>query len=422
MKNNNIIIISDDIKSAKKFADNIVLLRSYDHLQILNKDNCFLELENQYPDLIMLHIKRDKDIEIINRLKQMDNIKRTSIIVLIEQDDKEILCSAFDAGVDDYMNINTDDTEAVMRIMWGLKKKYILDNSAKKSDILDYMEVTDKASGFYNKKYTQKIFEREYKNIIKSGENAIFMVISSDLSDRNNLTQRALGDVLQKVIRTNDIVGFTTNDRFYMLLFNTTEIGAKTLFDRINQELNNKATVSAAAITISNCKDKSFNETEKFLAHSMGKALLKSNSFIFEKDFKQPVLSFDNSSILNNKNNGNIKNIFLAKTEKIILPLFFKMQAIYEPKLFNTKFFQVNNDKESRFFVQSKNYASEISILYGDYSRLTVEIKNTFKGNSNIQKVIFEKEDFTSEKIEDIMQNVLENFRNIIYNNEEEVL
>lgn len=173
MKDNNVIIISDNRQKSEKFASKIILLRTYDSVAIFEKSEVVKRLEDAALDLILLHAEQAKDIDIIKELRMLPNLKNTTIIMLTEFYDEDMLCSAFDCGIDDFMDINTDNTELIMRIMWGLKKKKILDYCDKKSEVLKFIEETEPVSGFYKEKYTRKIFEDEYNKLIKNNEIAV---------------------------------------------------------------------------------------------------------------------------------------------------------------------------------------------------------------------------------------------------------
>lgn len=420
MKDNNVIIISDNRQKSEKFASKIILLRTYDSVAIFEKSEVVKRLEDAALDLILLHAEQAKDIDIIKELRMLPNLKNTTIIMLTEFYDEDMLCSAFDCGIDDFMDINTDNTELIMRIMWGLKKKKILDYCDKKSEVLKFIEETEPVSGFYKEKYTRKIFEDEYNKLIKNNEIAVFMMIATDLNSKDKISLQCLYDITKKTVRLNDLVGYAPDNRLYIFLYQTSEIGAKSIFDRISKLLPTDVTVSASAMKIASDR---FSEAEHILNKNLGIALTKSNNLVFAAK-KPEAKNYDNFDIsfLSKNNLKNIKKNFLDKMEKIITPSFFKMQAIYEPKLFNTVITQICNERESRFIVKSKNFSSEIAIKYENYKKLIVEINNISMNNKHSQKYSYATDEFSAEMLEEIMQKVLEKFRSNLYDSEEEVL
>lgn len=421
MSESNIFIISNNKTKAEDFTKKVVLLRSYDSVGILAKENAIEFLQNKEPDLILLHIEAKEDTALIQRLRCIKCLANTAIIILTEFDDEEMLCDAFDYGADDFMRIDSDDTELIMRIMWGVKKKILLDVSAKKNDILSKADITDFETGFYNKNYTEKLFEQEYNNIVLNNLTAVFMMVAADLNCKNNITNNRIAEIIKKVIRANDSCGFAQDGKFYILLYKTTEIGVSCIFERLNNLLPFGVSISASALKVG---ENSFSDAEYTLNKNLGAALIKGNNLIFISNRAEikPAIKFGikKEEIILPKN---VKNLFIAKMEKMLIPLFFKMQAIYEPKLFNTKISQSFGETESSFLIKSTNFTSKITIKYENYKKdILIGIIEMIHGEKFCSNYSFGNKDFSAERLENIMQTVLEKFRQNLYDSEEELL
>ena len=147
---------------------------------------------------------------------------------------------------------------------------------------------------------------------------------------------------------------------------------------------------------------------------------------IVETTPKNLTSKVDNVDRLADRQKNGLTNIkylqrdFAKRMEKLISPAFFKMQAIYEPKLFNTDILQVFNSSECRFIIKKENNKSEIVIKYNNDRQIGVEITENFKFKSNKEELSFSQEEFSSEKVENIIQTVAEKFRKNLYKNEEE--
>lgn len=421
MSENNIFIISNNKTKAEDFAGKIVLLRSSDSVGIVKKEKVIGFFQNKQPDLILLHIEEKEDTAIVQRLRCIKRLENTAIIILTEFDDEEMLCDAFDYGADDFMRIDSEDTELIMRIMWGVKKKILLDVSTKKNDILSRADITDSETGFYNKNFTRKFFEQEYNNILLNKLTAVFMMVAADLNCKNQITNNRIAEIIKRVIRANDSCGFAQDGRFYILLYKTAEIGVNCIFERLNSLLPVGVTISASALKVEeNC----FNDAEYSLNKNLGAALVKGNNLIFISNRAEikPEIKFGtkNEKIVLPKN---VKNIFIAKMEKMLIPLFFKMHAIYEPKLFNTKISQNFGETESTFLIKSINFTSEITIKYENYKKdILINVTDIMHGEQSCHSYSFDNKDFSIEQAENIMQTVLERYRQNLYDSEEELL
>lgn len=426
MKENNVIIISDNKNFAENLASKILLLRASDTIEIMDYKKAKNRLNNHRPDLILLHSEEAEQINFIKDIKNFSNVKTSSIIMVTDNKESDFLCKAFDYGIDDFIEEDTDETVLNMRIMWSLKKKLLADITQKKSSLLALIEVTD-ANGYFQKEYTQMIFEREYKKCLTRYEDTIFMILSADVRCKSPSANKKIEEALSKNLRKSDICGLAPDDKFYLILHKTDEKGAKKFFGRVNNVLPFETSVSAAAISISNIDN--FKVAEKNLNKKLIQSLTSGNSInIIEtptKNIAYKTKDFDRlteKSPQSKTGQANVKYIqrdFAKRMEKLISPAFFKMQAIYEPKLFNTDILQIFNSNECRFIIKKDSNKSEIVIKYNNDKKIGIEITENYKFKSNREELSFSQDDFSSEKVENIIQTVAEKFRKNLYTNED---
>lgn len=424
MKENNVIIISDNKNFATNLASKILLLRSSDSVGVMDYKKAGQKANNHPADLILIHTDEIEQLNFIKTVKNFSNLKRASILLVSDNRESDFLCRAFDFGIDDFIEENADETVLNMRIMWCLKKKLLADISHKKSSLLALIEVTDK-NGYFEKTYTQMIFEREYKKCLTRYDNTIFMILSADVRCKSANANKTIEEALVKTLRETDVCGHAPDEKFYLLLYKTDEKGAKKFFQRLNNVLPFETSVSASAMSISGIEN--FKVAEKNLNKKLIQSLTSVNAInIVETEQKNIQGKNENVDRLNDRQKNGLANVkylqrdFAKRMEKLISPAFFKMQAIYEPKLFNTDILQVFNSNECRFIIKKENNKSEIVLKYNNDRQIGVEISENFKFKENKEELSFSQEDFTSEKVENIIQTVAEKFRKNLYKNEDE--
>ncbi len=424
MKENNVIIISDNKNFAANLASKILLLRSSDSVGVMDYKKAGQKANNHPADLVLIHTDEIEQLNFIKTVKNFSNLKRASILLVSDNRGSDFLCRAFDFGIDDFIEENADETVLNMRIMWCLKKKLLADMSHKKSSLLTLIEVTDK-NGYFEKTYTQMIFEREYKKCLTRYDNTIFMILSADIRCKSPNANKTIEEALAKTLRKTDVCGHAPDEKFYLLLYKTDEKGAKKFFQRLNNVLPFETSVSAAAMSISGIEN--FKVAEKSLNKKLIQSLTSVNAInIVETAPKNLPSKPENVDRLNDRQKNGLANMkylqrdFAKRMEKLISPAFFKMQAIYEPKLFNTDILQVFNSNECRFIIKKENNKSEIVLKYNNDRQIGVEISETFKFKVNKEELSFSQEEFTSEKVENIIQTVAEKFRKNLYKNEDE--
>ena len=413
MKNDNIIIISHNKSLASKIANKINLLRSVDSLGFLDYEHIDNILSYKVPELLLMITFGYEDLTYIYKIRSYEKFKNTSIIMITNNFESDFLCKAFDIGIDDFIELSSDETVLLMRIMWALKNKIKKDSLMKKSEVLAFMDITDKETGFYQKIHTQEIFDREYKNILTHYDKAVFMIMSADIQCKSEVSVYQLAKLLKDFVRINDIVGFAPDNKIYLLLNQSEEKGAKNIFDRVNNALPFDCSISASAMNIALVDN--FKDAERLLNNSLDKALENVNSFIFEKNIVQNDTDID--LFMNNANN--FKGNYIKQIEKIVSPTFFKMKSIYEPKFFNTEIVQIISNQKSSFIIKNKEVTSSINITYPKYSDIVVEVNDACIEKSECDKIIVDIKDFTSEFLENIIQSLAENFRKMLYKSEE---
>ena len=424
MKENNVIIISDNKDFATDLASKILLLRSSDSVGVMDYKKAGQRANNHPADLVLIHTDDIEQLNFIKTVKNFSNLKRASILLVSDNRESDFLCRAFDYGIDDFIEENADETVLNMRIMWCLKKKLLADISHKKSSLLTLIEVTDK-NGYFEKPYTQMLFEREYKKCLTRYDDIIFMILSADVRCKSQSANKTIEEALVQTLRETDLCGHAPDDKFYLLLYKTDVRGAKRFFHRLNNVLPFETSVSAAAMCISGIEN--FKVAEKSLNKKLVQSLTSVNAInIVETAPKNIPVKTEQTDRLTERQKGGLANVkylqrdFAKRMEKLISPAFFKMQAIYEPKLFNTDILQVFNSNECRFIIKKENNKSEIVIKYNNDRQIGVEIVENFKFKSNKEELSFSQEEFSSEKVENIIQKVAEKFRNNLYKNEEE--
>lgn len=424
MKENNVIIISDNKNFATSLASKILLLRSSDSIGIMDYKKAEQKANNHPADLILVHINEFQQLNFIKTIKKFSNLKRASVLLISNHRESDFLCRAFDFGIDDFIEENADETLLNMRIMWCLKKKILTDISYKKSSLLTLIEVTDK-NGYFEKAYTQMIFEREYKKCLTRYDNTIFMILSADIRCKSPNANKTIEEALTKTLRETDLCGHAPDDKFYLFLYKTDEKGAKKFFARLNNILPFETSVSGSAMSVSGIEN--FKIAENNLNKTLIQSLTSVNAInIVETVQKNLENKSENIDRLNDTQKSGLANRkylqrdFAKRMEKLISPAFFKMQAIYEPKLFNTDILQVFNSNECRFIIKKESNKSEIVLKYNNDRQIGIEISENFKFDVNKEELSFSQEEFTREKVENIIQTVAEKFRKNLYKNEDE--
>ena len=162
--------------------------------------------------LIFYHLCADNEEEFLNfvqKIRQNDNTKTCSIILLFEEFDENTLCSAYEKGITDFLTLDATETEFTIRTLWCLKKRENLYESQNKKDILSQLKILDKNNQVYTENYTYTILKEESKK-----DWGTFVVAAPDINIRSKISPENLMNTIKKTVRSCDILGYASDFKF----------------------------------------------------------------------------------------------------------------------------------------------------------------------------------------------------------------
>ena len=134
---NNIVLITNNDKAALSIQKKILLLRNTDALTVIGYENCFENIKKYRPVLVLYHLKDDEKeaenfLNFLQKLKQTKEFETTSVMMLYEYLDEDVLSSAFEKGLTDFMPVDSSDSEFTIRTIWCLQKREFLSETEEK--------------------------------------------------------------------------------------------------------------------------------------------------------------------------------------------------------------------------------------------------------------------------------------------------
>lgn len=389
--NNNIVLITENFRLAQKIKSKLVLLRNNDNIDIVEPEDCISEIREKKPSVVFFHLSKFNEEEFFDFLlktKQSDDLKNISIILLYDFFNEDILCSAFELGISDFISTKTTETELTVRTIWALQKQEKITDLQNKIDILKDLKIIDKQSEIFTEEYTTaKIKEEMTKN------NGSFVVVAPDINIRNKISPNLIIKTIKKSIRKNDIIGFATDFKFYLWLKNATKEHVLTILQKIQKNLSLDFSISAGFMET---KNNDFNKVVKLTNEALSKALLKGHSFICAEE--------------NNRKQDNTIKKKTNSIEEFLSPLFYQYQKRYEEKLFETKIKQFVS-KEKSFF-KLENEKGQSSFILTNYSDLKIEIlQNIVDMEIKAEKISFDKNKTNVEQIESFLIAFIKDFQ-----------
>lgn len=414
MGNGSILIISNDDSTGRRISEKIKLLRECDTIRIVSYIEAISVLNSTQPSLIMVYSSNVDSVSIVKEIRSIKALDKVPIIYIMETLLEEQLLNAFDNGIDDFFCLNDSDSVILMRILLTLQKSILYKQIDIHQEILISAEIIDKQTGLYKKEKAPVALRNFFsKSIEENLENTVFMYVKPVALDTNKrLNLPKIADIIKSIPRGNDIVAYGKNNGFYLILYNAGVAGSKSLATRIKNALSNVCKIYATAAEITT----SFEEMEPILCQSLKDQISADKEYNYLYELKvAEAADFIDIKDENGKRFKDFKKEFFNNFELMVAPVFYQAQTKNEVAFPNAKITSNITESESSFKITQDNVSSELVIKYPTYIKLLIDIKHEETDTPPvIRRLSYDFEDFSSEKLSSILDDVISEFSNKI--------
>lgn len=407
----NIILITNDETVVQVLKPKLVLLREVDNILPTKYSAALAEIKNVVPEVVLLYCSKEKEecLELIRKIKTNEQTKRTSILLVVDNYDQDFILSAYDENITDYLTLNADDAEILMRTIWGIKKSFLTDTLNKQHDLLEELAVIDKNTGFYTNEYSDKIFDNEFKTLKKLNLDGILMLVSASEESKTKLNPLQLAKAIKNSTRNSDVIVHGNANRFYVLLSETNLKGAFCVWDKIKRAVGENYTLIAGITTIG---EKTSEEMKTGLINALAEANSTKQDLVIvseeEKNLSSDWLDKINST---QKNFKLFKQAFNKKLDKVITPVFFQMQKLYEEKLFKTQIEQYSNQTLSSFVLKKDDQISELKITYPGFSKINIDLVHQGLDSPENKRISLDLTELDESRLMKILEDFIQEFK-----------
>lgn len=405
MDNNNILIITDETNIAQDLENKILLLRKNDYVTTGNYGNALSKIEELKPSAILVceNIARDMTLGLISQIKTLSN--QSAIILLYNEENSEFILSAYDRGADDFCEITSESYELVIRIIKALQFASMRNINRRNSKILVQNAICDELTGLYNFKPAAEIFDSELAQDIKSS--GIFMILAPSEEGKKSFSMEKFASVIKNSVRAQDITSLGKGAKIYIMLCKSDESGALQVLDKINKNYGIECAIKAGITKYNAAED--FKQIEKRALNALSEAMFSDRNYcIFssEEKPKETSTGWEEFEPQTAKDFKLFKQTFYKKMEKVITPVFFRLQKLYEDKLHGVRINQYINENECVFHLKNQNQESRLKIVYTGLSKVIIyTIHEGFDSPENTEQMIP-----LNKLTNDVLSNAVEEF------------
>lgn len=380
---NSIILVTNNNNIIDTLKAKLILLREVDNILAVDYEKAYSTISETVPETVLIYCKDENNscLGLIKKIRETKKIQNISILLILGEYNQDFVLSAYDEDITDFITINADNAELLMRTIWCFKKNSQLNGLNKKTQLLEKLGVIDKATGFYTNKNAKEILETEFENIIETHSNGVLMLVGASEESKKIIKPTEIAEAIKKSIRTSDVVVEGVGQRFYVLLSQTKENGASKVWGKLRATIENGKIIASA---ICDFRGKTFEDADNLLLNTFIEAehagkdmLIAEEKSETEIPIEEPIITSDDwlEKIGSTQKNFKLfKQAFNKKLEKVITPVFFQVQNANEAKLFETKIEQYSNELMSEFILKKSDTVSEVKITYPGFSKINIDI------------------------------------------------
>ena len=384
-----ILLVSDDNSFAQKLDEKLVFLRKNDEVVISDYASAFDFVAGCSVVLVHQNSTTEQTLSLIKDLRKN---KEICLILVANTKVEGLILESADLGVDDFILADAENFEFVLRIVHNIEFSVVKQLSQGYINLLKQVNVVDEYSGLFNYEHCQ--------SIMKAQKDGIFMAISP--CDKMKFSLDDIAFAIKFAIRKNDIAFVGRGSNFYLYLKDTDFDGAKIVFDKINSKIK----INAGVADISG---KTFKVYEKEAQDALIEAQKTEQNFVIQHARENTLDEW-----LADTNTGNYKlfrKIFNAKLEKVITPVFYRLQKSYEDKLKNTEIVQFTTDEQCVFELKNKNSKSILRIIYPGFAKIVISIKHEGLDSPENSEISLPLDKVTQKELIEIVENFIKEYK-----------
>lgn len=403
---NNILLISDDSKLSKILEKKLIFLRKTDNVIVSDYEHAKRNIQLALPEIIILHENSEK-IKTINLISDiMNNDDTSSIILLADNSDADFILTAYDAGIVDFAASNADDFELVIRTVNDMKDEAVKNKLKRNNRLLIQTGIIDELTGLYSQKYAKCVIENEINyNLLDDG---MFMALEPSEESKNKFSIEKMAKALKLSVRADDIVTLAKGAKFYLLLPKTDFNGAVSVIKKIKLNYGDNFEVKAG---VTSFVHKSFEQMEHEVLKALSEAVYSKENYVFVDEKEETLddwLEVENSEA---KNYKLFRQIFNKKMDKVIAPVFFRLQKAYEEKLFGTTIEQYTDGEQCVFCLKNKKQESSLRIVYPGFAKIVIYITHEGLDSPENNEISMPLTKITQKELINIVENFIKEFK-----------
>lgn len=409
--NNNILLITDYEEIAKLVLEKLVLLRDNDKITVCSPQKIKKTLENSLCCVVILHEDSENQngtIKLISTIKETK--PDTKIILLLNNENKDLILKAYDSGIWDYFTVDSPDYEMLIKTINCFKRIAFKDVAERNEKFLYQLGVIDTKNGLYKYNYLKEIFI-DLSDDLRI-QNGVFAIITLDEKTKTKISTNRLAVAIKNSVRQDDIIATARGGKFYVIIPNIDLEGTKAVIKKIQDKMGDDFQIRSG---LSKIGIQSFETLDKNAQDSLTAAIQNDEMCVSLSDNLENPNSWLEDGDKPEKNFKLFKMAFAKKMKEVITPVFFRFQKECETKLTNTDVSQYANSIECVFSLKNSKIHSELILRYNGFAKFRIEIIHSGLDSAENSKIEIPLSKLTEKELVKLLKQLKNEYKQSAY-------
>ncbi|MCD6034410.1 MAG: pleD 2 [Rickettsiales bacterium] len=222
-----VLVVDDDVVQSRQFLEQ--LTRPSNTVELVDNPSETLTKASQGDyDLIIIstQLAETDGIRLCSQLRSQAGTRNTPILILLDEEERQLAVKGLDMGVNDYLVIPSDPNELVARVNTQIRRKHFQDALKDNYQKSVSMAVTDGLTGLYNRGYLEAHYANAFRQASEQRKPVSVMMTDIDHFKKINDTyghqvgDDALKEVARRVlasVRNSDLVARYGGEEFLVV-------------------------------------------------------------------------------------------------------------------------------------------------------------------------------------------------------------
>lgn len=403
-----ILIIADDFNKGVQLSSMLPLTRFDDKINVI----VCQEIENFEsvcsPKLLLLCVNKETVVGALRKIKSVPLLRYSKVLLVMEENDNELLCSAYDIGIDNFI-IGYDETTLFLSVLLMLRSCSSLSNSEQNALMRDVL---------LDEKYLDSFMVYSYEKTFDSLNNYLeerkfdynVLMISPSFEAKERVSESIMSATLINSIRGDDIPVSLTDHKFAIVFRTVDESRIKLFFEKLKNKYESLCPLFGVGAPIGKDLEFAFVYLQKLLDENIKTGLEYKYFESLEKLQPSPELVLEDTENDYLKSKGKFWKAFC----ELVTPYFFRTKTVMESKLPDSEIFDSIDKDETVFEIKQSSVSAKLKITYPAFSRINVNISFERNGEVKSHKEFFEPAEFGEQALDSLFAEFFDGYEMLI--------